>query len=105
MSTILILLSGMVAVAGIAWFYLRGSRADCDAPCPACGKQSLRYRQWILATVIINGKRAPDSWCYLLCESCGARYKQHRGRDFEIPSDEEWNRHCSAGGRNNVAGS
>ena len=62
--------------------------------CPNCNCQSLRCVQWIRATVMIDGQRAPASWCYFLCESCGARYKQHLKGDFEIPSEAEWTQYC-----------
>jgi hypothetical protein len=63
--------------------------------CPSCGEQTLRLVQFIRATVIIDGRRAPDAWRYLLCESCGSRYKQHIGREMEVPFDEEWEHYCS----------
>ena len=63
--------------------------------CPSCHQRKLRCLQWVRATIVRDGKRAPDSWSYLLCDSCGARYKQRLGGDFEIPSEQEWAKHCS----------
>lgn len=42
-----------------------------------------------LATIIVDGKRAPDSWAYYCCERCGARFKKH-GERFEPADAEEW---------------
>lgn len=63
--------------------------------CLACSRRALRCVQWIRATVLIEGRRAPDSWSYYLCESCGAHYKLHRG-SWSLAPDEEWAQHCSA---------
>ncbi|QIF05275.1 hypothetical protein [Roseimicrobium sp. ORNL1] len=72
------------------WLLGRQRRA-----CPACAQKEVRCVQWIRATVLIDGRRAPDSWCYYLCDACGARFKQHLGKDYEVPSDEEWEAQCS----------
>ncbi|MFA6543883.1 MAG: hypothetical protein WCS99_05635 [Limisphaerales bacterium] len=91
----------LIAMAGVlfgipllyliaGWLLTRQRRV-----CPTCGRRALRRVQWILATVIIDGHRAPDSWTYFLCESCGARFKQHLGRDLEIPTEAEWTQDCS----------
>ena len=52
--------------------------------------RNLRMVGFVRATVLINGKRAPDSWSFYLCDSCGARLKFHRGQ-FSAPTDSEWN--------------
>lgn len=46
-------------------------------PCPACGRRGLKCVNFVMATVLINGRRAPDSWAYYDCERCGARLKLH----------------------------
>jgi hypothetical protein len=51
--------------------------------CPACGQRRLRWVQ------LIRRGRARESWSYFLCESCGARYKQRVGGEFEIPSEAD----------------
>ena len=56
--------------------------------CPACGVRALRSINFIMATVLVNGKRAPDSWEYLLCMSCGKALEVNRGQ-WETPSPEE----------------
>jgi hypothetical protein len=97
-----LLMIGMIA-AGIAvvvgavslyllfgWFLIRHREV-----CPRCGRRALRLIQWIRATVLIEGQRRPDSWGYFLCDACGAKWKQHRGREFEIPAATEWDRCCS----------
>jgi hypothetical protein len=74
----------------IACLHFRYYRARC----PACGHRGLKCVQWIRATIEVDGKRAPASWTYFRCESCGAKYKQHIGRELEIASEEEWARFC-----------
>ena len=71
--------------------------------CPDCNTKTLVSRNWIRATVVINGQRAPDSWTYYECEGCGARWKKfisNTGYDrpeWQKPSDEEWALHCQRG--------
>jgi uncharacterized protein (DUF1684 family) len=65
------------------------------ALCPSCGQRSLHCIQWIRATVIIDGRRAPDSWGYFVCESCGGKFKRNIHKAFTIPSEAEWAQNCS----------
>jgi hypothetical protein len=61
--------------------------------CPGCGQQALQCVQWIRASVMVEGRRAPDSWHYFSCESCGGQFKKHvRGSLFSMPSRAEWER-------------
>jgi hypothetical protein len=60
--------------------------------CPTCGQRSLVFRNGFLATVVVDGKRAPDSWYYYECSACGARLKSHLHRDFVSATDVEWDR-------------
>lgn len=64
-------------------------------PCPSCGQQTLRCVQWLRATIVVDGQRAPASWCYFVCDSCAGRYRRDiRGGGFTAPSEEEWRLHC-----------
>ena len=47
--------------------------------CPSCGQRGLKFTGFVKATARIEGRRAPDSWSYYVCERCGARYKLHHG--------------------------
>ena len=86
---------GIVAGIPIIYFFAGWLLSGRRRVCPSCGRRSLRCVQWIRATVLIDGRRAPDSWIYFLCESCGARLKRHLDRDFEVPSEAEWAQYCS----------
>jgi hypothetical protein len=87
-------LLAIIAALLALYFFLRPRFTSSRMVCPECGLDSLRCVQWILATVLIDGKRAPDSWSYFLCESCGARFKQHLGKDFTKATDTEWAEDC-----------
>ena len=84
-------------VVGIPTLYLLGGWMASRRRwiCPTCKSRALRCVQWIHATVMIDGRRAPDSWSYFSCDSCGAHFKQHLGRDFVTPSAEEWIQYCA----------
>jgi hypothetical protein len=62
--------------------------AICRERCPECGHRGMMCLNFIRATVVIDGRRAPDSWAYYACEMCGARMKLHRGVWGPIPDDE-----------------
>lgn len=55
-------------------------RAMRPLPCPSCGHRRLRCINFIKATILVDGKRAPDWWAYYACPSCGAMSKHHRGQ-------------------------
>ena len=48
--------------------------------CPACGTRGLKCVNFIMATVLVDGKRAPDSWSYYRCDKCGKPFKLHNNR-------------------------
>jgi hypothetical protein len=56
--------------------------------CPACGRRGLVCVNRTLATVVVNGRRAPDSWTFYACEHCGAGFKYHRGAMSSVSADE-----------------
>ena len=56
---------------------------------PTCDERGLKRVNWIRATVLIDGKRVPDSWSYDICEKCGARFKFHHGEWGAVPDNEE----------------
>jgi len=62
--------------------------------CPRCGAKKLRCIQSILATVKIDGKRAPDHWSYYECEACHSRWKEYHG-ELTTVSDDEWEQYCA----------
>jgi hypothetical protein len=61
---------------------------------PFLRRRALKFAVRILTSVIIQGRKAPDTWTYFVCESCGAHYKRYDG-DFVVPSDQEWAEFCS----------
>jgi len=52
--------------------------------CPKCGRRGLKLVNGCLATTVVNGRRAADSWFYYVCESCKAELKRHRGKWKDI---------------------
>ncbi|SRR6266568_3220284 len=57
----------------VGWLFYRFYRSRC----PKCGKRGLKMVDGALATVVIHGKRAPDSWTVYECEKCGAVLRWH----------------------------
>lgn len=57
--------------------------------CPQCQEHGLVSINWIRATILVDGQRAPDSWSYYSCERCNAHLKLHRGAWSEV-NNEEW---------------
>jgi hypothetical protein len=51
--------------------------------CPACSERGLKSVNFIRATIVIDGRRAPDFWSYYECDRCGAGFKLHH---------DEWTR-------------
>jgi len=62
--------------------------------CPSCHRRELRCVNFVKATVITDGRRAPDSWSFHSCQACGAAFKLHRGRWLGI---EDCDRHYLTG--------
>ena len=56
--------------------------------CSACGRRGLKSVNFIRATVVVNGRRAPDFWSYYICELCGSGFKLHRGELSGVTADE-----------------
>jgi len=82
---------GVLAIFASVLGYLSGRRT----PCPTCGHPGLRTVNWIRATILVDGRRAPDSWTYHWCEACGGRFKR-RGGSWVVPSSEEWDHYASS---------
>lgn len=57
--------------------------------CPQCGERGLDLVNFILATVVIDGRRAPDSWSYYVCRKCDAWLKHHRKEWGPVPEHEK----------------
>jgi len=53
------------------------------AICPRCGSRSLVQTDFIRATTLVNGRRAPDSWSLHNCKECNARLRFHRKQWFD----------------------
>lgn len=87
---------GIVGVIGLYYWIKRVmSTAGGEAVCPSCSKPALQQVQFIRATIIRDGRRAPDSWSYFWCSACEARFKQRPGGGFTQPTSEEWSQYCS----------
>ncbi|GMU39130.1 MAG: hypothetical protein AMXMBFR22_33210 [Phycisphaerae bacterium] len=55
----------------------------------------MQSRNWIRATMVNDaGERHPDSWTYYECDRCGARSKVFLDGRVEVPTTDEWQRHC-----------
>jgi hypothetical protein len=84
--------SAIVVVAAVGLYALLGWLVMLRRkPCPYCGVKAVQVVSFVRATVLVDGKRAPDSWSYCECDICHARFKDHCGA-ITIPSDEEWKR-------------
>lgn len=62
--------------------------------CPCCGVGALQQTDWIRATIVIYGRRAPDSWSDYRCAHCAAMFRQRLGRRMEprertMPGEDE----------------
>jgi hypothetical protein len=88
-AAIFLVLSPLALYLLVGWLGLRHR-----SKCPACGMKAMRSAGFIRATILIDGKRAPDHWSYYLCEACGARFKDHRGA-YSTPTDAEWEKETS----------
>src|SRR5687767_8956172 len=71
-----------LVVVGVKMKYFKGR-------CPQCQERGLISVNWIRATILVDGQRAPNSWSYYLCEKCNAHLKLHRGIWREV-NNEEW---------------
>jgi len=67
--------------------------------CPACGERGLKSKNFICATVVIDGQRAPDSWEYFACERCRAGFKLHR-KEWSRVEGPEYEEYCTDGTAN-----
>ena len=76
----------LIAVPVIATEWVRASIRE--RTCRSCGERALKQVNWIRATVLIDGRRAPDSWTCYCCQSCGARYRRKiSGEWILVPPD------------------
>jgi hypothetical protein len=53
--------------------------------CPTCRRRGLKPVDFCLATVLVNGKRAPDHWADYECEQCGSLVRWHHSAWEAIP--------------------
>ena len=58
------------------------------AICPRCGSRSLLQVNFIRATILVNGRRAPDSWSLHNCRQCNARLRLHRNQWFDAEAGD-----------------
>ena len=77
--------------------------------CPRCGRRGgMTLVNGIRATVMVDGRRAPDHWSYYHCGRCGARLKLHHDQWGDVSGDElkffePGFREGASGGRESVA--
>ena len=83
-STSFLILGLGVLVGVFAWRHLRAGS------CPACRKRKLECVQFFRATVISDGRRAPDSLGFFRCLACGGRFKKGHGHSYVEISNDEW---------------
>lgn len=103
MEIYIVAIAAAVIICALALYLLSCSQTSRHREnCPTCGEQALRSVNSVLATVVINGRRAPDAWTYYWYESCQSRWKKHIGCDLEVPTDSEWDRHCAHVSRSSV---
>ncbi len=80
MWTLLVVLLLAPTIIFVLAFVLSSIAAACyPRPCPECGHPNLKQVSFTRATVMVEGKRMPDSWTIYACEGCGARFKHDRG--------------------------
>jgi hypothetical protein len=92
---LLVLSPGIVYV--LAMFAVAIGSMYFPRRCPRCGQRGLIRVNSALATIIIDGKRTPDSWSYERCQKCNAHLKRHRSQWLDV-QDAEWEAECGAVG-------
>jgi hypothetical protein len=76
---------------GLLCMALRGVVLLRPKKCPICDSRNLVSVNWVRATILVDGKRAPDSWAYYQCKTCDARLKLHRSNWMDMDADSaEW---------------
>ena len=55
--------------------------------CKECGQRGLKCVGGAKATIVVDGKRAPDSWLDYRCPKCDALFRKHRGVWTRIVND------------------
>ncbi len=78
---------------GIALFAAALSTRFYRSRCPRCRERGLRQVNFIRATVLINGQRAPDHWADYECGKCGALLRWHHDQ-WEAVSEAAVRRHA-----------
>ena len=66
------------------WDFLR-------SPCPSCRKRGLVNVQF-MATILVDGRRAPAAWGYYRCPTCEGRFRRDVDGPMVPASDEDWRR-------------
>jgi hypothetical protein len=61
--------------------------------CPQCQQRGLKAINFVRATVIINGQRAPDHWADYECEMCGAVVRWHHDQWEPTPANPSHRTH------------
>jgi C4-type Zn-finger protein len=90
-SILLVSLLGIVVYLLSGWWAnhsIKSHREDC----PNCSKDTLQIVNFLKATILINGRRAPDSYMILECSHCGYRYRKSKGQQGleSIKENEEF---------------
>ena len=73
---------------GIALIAVGLSTRFYRSRCPKCEQRGLKMIDFIQATVVINGKRAPDHWADYECEKCRAIVRWHHAKWEPVPPSE-----------------
>jgi DNA-directed RNA polymerase subunit RPC12/RpoP len=75
--TLILLLLGIAVYLLFGWwasYSLKSHREDC----PNCGQKTLKIVNFLKATVLVNGQRAPDTYTIYQCEQCQKRYSKSK---------------------------
>jgi predicted RNA-binding Zn-ribbon protein involved in translation (DUF1610 family) len=64
--------------------------------CPGCGARRLERLNWLRATILVEGLRAPGSWTYYRCRNCRSHFKKALNGAWETPTDSEWEQYVVA---------
>ena len=76
--TVVLLVLSPALLYGLALVGSVLERKYCRRRCLACFKRGLRCFDFVRATIVVDGKRAPDWWADYRCERCGAVYRRRR---------------------------
>lgn len=82
------ILTALLVVALPALLVLAVMAVRRPRRCPKCGRRALWCVNFIRATILVDGRRAPASWSYHLCRACGVALKL-QGEHQSAVEDQE----------------